>query len=117
MKTVLTKGGVVLYESCRVANTFVSRFLGLMGKSSVPEDEALVFPKCNSIHTFFMKIPIDVIFVSKTGKVIKVFPELNPWRLLLPIKGAAHAIELTSRGADRKNIQIGDQLNCPGVFE
>ena len=117
MKTVLTKGGVVLYESCRVANTFFSRFLGLMGQSSVPEDEALVFPKCNSVHTFFMKIPIDVIFVSKTGKVIKVFSELHPWRLLLPIKGAAHAIELMSRGADKKNIRVGDQLICPGVFE
>ncbi|NBX77292.1 MAG: DUF192 domain-containing protein [Proteobacteria bacterium] len=88
-----------------------------MGKSSVPENEALVFPKCNSIHTFFMKIPIDVIFVSETGKVIKVFPELRPWRLLLPVKGGAHTIEITSRGASKKNIQIGDQLICPGVFE
>lgn len=117
MKTVLKKGGVVLYESCRVANTFFSRFLGLMGKSIVPENEAIVFPRCNSIHTFFMRIPIDVIFVSETGKVVKVFPQLRPWKLLLPVKGGVHAIEIASQGADQKKINIGDQLHCPGVFE
>ncbi|MFM8269969.1 MAG: DUF192 domain-containing protein [Pseudomonadota bacterium] len=117
MKTVLTKGGVVLYESCRVANNFFSRFLGLMGKAQVLENEAIVFPKCNSIHTFFMRVPIDVIFVSETGKVVKVFSGLVPWRLLLPMKGVAHTIEIASLGADRKNIKPGDQLSCPGVFE
>jgi len=117
VKTVLKKGGVVLYESCKVANTFISRFWGLMGKTSVPDDEALVFPRCNSIHTFFMRTAIDVIFVSETGKVVKVFPELRPWKLLLPVKGVAHTIEISSCGAHKKNIQIGDQLICPGVFE
>lgn len=117
MKTVLTKGDEILYGNCKVANTFLSRFFGLMGKVNVPENEAVVFPKCNSIHTFFMRIPIDIIFVSRTGVVVKVCPELRPWRLLFPVKGVAHTIEISSRGAEKKKIQIGDQLSCPGVFE
>lgn len=117
MQTILKKGGAIIFENCQVANTFLTRLIGLMGKSIVQENQAVVFPKCNSIHTFFMRIPIDVIFVSKTGKVVRVVPELKPWKLLMPIKGAAHSIEVASQGALRKNIKIGDQLTCPGVFE
>ncbi|NBT58960.1 DUF192 domain-containing protein [bacterium] len=116
MKTILKKGETVLYGNCKVANTFFSRFIGLMGKSFVADDNAIIFPRCNSIHTFFMRIPIDIIFVSESGKVVRVFSQFRPWKLLLPVKGAVHSIEVSSQGADRNGIRIGDQLTCPGVF-
>lgn len=117
MRTILRKENEVLVEQCLVARKFFTRFFGLMGKTHLPANQAIVFPKCNSIHTFFMRMPIDVVFVSATGEVVRVLNSLSPWKLLLPIKGAVHTIELGSNQATEKNIRQGDRLICPGVFE
>ena len=116
MWTEIKKGESVLVERCKVAKTFGSRFLGLMGRKSIPEDEAIVFPRCSSIHTFFMRIPIDVVFVSKEGQVVRVLSKLKPWKMLAPVRGASHVIEMGASLAVKNNIRIGDNLNCPGVF-
>ena len=116
MWTKLVKEGAILFERCRVAQTFISRFLGLMGKKHLPENEAIVFPNCSSIHTFFMRMPIDVVYVSAHGQVVKILLGLKPWRMLLPVKQAVHVIEMSARMTERKNICVGDSLNCPGVF-
>ncbi|NBX93179.1 MAG: DUF192 domain-containing protein [Proteobacteria bacterium] len=112
----LKRGGLILFNHCKVAQSFFDRFLGLMGKKSIPETEALIFPKCSSIHTFFMRMNIDVVFVSETGEVIRVFQNLAPWRMILPVRGARHAIEMGSQLASEKKIQEGDRLSCAGVF-
>lgn len=117
MTTILRKENEVLVEQCVVARNFFTRFLGLMGRTHLPANEAIIFPKCNSIHTFFMRMPIDVVFVSATGEVVRVLNSLSPWRLLLPIKGAVHTIELGPDQANQKKIRQGDRLICPGVFE
>lgn len=116
MWTKLKKGESVLADRCKVAKTFGSRFLGLMGRKNIPENEAIVFPKCSSIHTFFMRIPIDVVFVSKDGKVVRILSELKPWKMLAPVRGASHVIEMGAFSVEKKNIKLGDNLNCPGVF-
>jgi len=116
MWTQLQKGELILFDRCKVAQTFFSRFLGLMGKNKLPENEAVVFPRCNSIHTFFMRMPIDVVYVSTQGEVVRVLSALKPWRMLIPVKGAAHVIEMSAQMARKKNIAKGDSLSCPGVF-
>jgi len=116
MWTQLAKGELILFERCLVAQTFFSRFLGLMGRKHLPENEAILFPKCSSIHTFFMRMSIDVVYVSSQGKVVKILSGLKPWRMLIPVSEAVHVIEMSSQMARHKNIEIGDKLNCPGVF-
>lgn len=116
MWTQIVKGESILFERCKVARSFFSRFLGLMGKKNLPENEAVVFPKCRSIHTFFMRMPIDVVYVSREGKVVRVLSELKPWRMLVPVIEACHVIEMSSQMAQKKNILVGDSLICPGVF-
>lgn len=90
--------------------------MGLMGRKHLSDEEAIVFPKCNSIHTFFMRIPIDVLFVSESGEVVRRLEALKPWKLVLPVKGAVHTIELGAKTAERKEIRVGDKLSCSGVF-
>ncbi len=112
----LKKGESILIASCKLAETFFPRFMGLMGKKHLPEDEAVAFPKCNSIHTFFMRMPIDVVFVSNEGKVVQVFSSLKPWRLLFPQKGAKHVVEFAANRARTLGIELGDTLSLEGVF-
>ncbi len=117
MKVVaLKKQNKVLIDSCGVATDFFSRFMGLMGKSSLSENEALCFPNCNSIHTFFMRIPIDVLFLSREGRVVEILGSLSPWKMLLPRRGVKHTLEMKAGRAQGLGIQVGDQLECEGAW-
>jgi uncharacterized membrane protein (UPF0127 family) len=112
----MIKDGRTLIPTCRVATDFFSRFMGLMGRSSIGADEALVFPRCNSIHTFFMRFPIDVVMVDAQGKVVDVIAHLGPWRMLLPRWNAKHVIELRADRSRELGIVPGTQLEFQGVW-
>ena len=113
----LKVGDQVVVAKCYVARDFFSRFMGLMGRKSLPADEAIVFPKCNSIHTFFMRMPIDVLLVSDRGEVIEVKESLAPWRMLFPRKGVRHVVELPSKRAKELGLRAGARLTLAGVWE
>ena len=106
----------VIIPKCWVARSYFERFLGLMGKKGIPGDEALLFPRCNSIHTFFMRFPIDVIMVSGEGRVVEVCESMGPWRMQLPRFKAKHVIEMKAGLARELGISAGTQLHCEGVL-
>jgi len=112
-QTVLKKEEQVLVPTVYVARSFFSRFLGLMGRKSIPSEEALLFPRCNSIHTFFMRFPIDVIFVSKDGTVVDVIEKMKAWRMCLPRGKASHTLEMRGDRARELGIVPGVRLNLP----
>ncbi len=69
----------ILGVKARVACTFFERARGLIGTHDLPRGEGLYIPKCNAIHTFFMRYPIDVTFLDKENKVIKIVRGVRPW--------------------------------------
>ena len=66
-----------------VASRFFQRAKGLIGRSSLPPGEGLLIERCNAIHTFFMKFPIDAIFLDRRGRVVKTVRNIRPWRFLV----------------------------------
>lgn len=97
----------------RVADTFLSRFLGLMGR--VPRrDTALMLQPCRWVHTFFMLVPIDVVFLDKEGRVIKVCRNLKPFRAAGPVKKAWAVLEMAQGEAERRGIEEGGRLEFGG---
>lgn len=100
-----------LIPRLEVADTFKSRGVGLLGRTGLASEEALWIHHCNSIHTFFMKFSIDCVFVDRNLKVKKVYHDVRPWRLVLPVLGASSVIEMASGVAERLNINVGDQLH------
>ncbi len=70
---------------------FWKNFIGLMGKKNINYGIKL---RCNGIHTFFMKIPIDVVLTDKDNNVIKVYYNVVPNRIILPKKGVYYTYEL-----------------------
>jgi uncharacterized membrane protein (UPF0127 family) len=70
----------LLADRAERAASFMDRFVGLMGRRSLAFGEGLHILPCNSIHTFFMRIPIDVAFLDPEGRVVKQFSALPPWR-------------------------------------
>jgi uncharacterized membrane protein (UPF0127 family) len=107
--TNVTKGKL-LADKAGEARSFGSRFLGLMGRKDLPFGDGLHIVPCNSIHTFFMKIPIDAVFLDKENKVVKVLHAMVPWRLSSLYFGAHSVLELPSGTSAASGTAEGDQL-------
>jgi hypothetical protein len=86
-----------------------SRRRGLLGRTAFAEGAALIIAPCNSIHTFFMRMAIDVVFVSRGGEVLKTYSDLPAWRIAFALRAFA-AIELPSGTVERSDTRRGDQL-------
>ncbi len=87
------------------ASGFLKRFKGFMFKLNVI-DYGLVFKNCNGIHTFFMFQSIDVVITDINHKIIAIFPNLKPWRIIWPRKNAYYVYELPLNSVS--NLTIGD---------
>jgi uncharacterized protein len=93
------------------ANSMWSRMRGLLGRTSLPDDAAMYFDMCTSIHTFFMKFTIDVVFVDKNSRVVKTFAKVKPGRLIWPILTARAVYEFSEGTIARTKIEVGDELH------
>lgn len=94
-----------------VASTPFKRMKGLLGRKSLGEKEALIIKPCNSIHTFFMRFPIDVLFVDKDNKVIKAISNIKPFRISGVYFGAAFVVELSAGTIKRTHTAESDFLS------
>ncbi len=99
-----------LVEKLLVANNFRSRAQGLIGRKRIPDDEGVWFPKSNWIHTCFMSMPIDVIYLDKQMTVQKLQPHLKPWRFPAPVFKANSVLEVAAGFIEKNNVKIGDKL-------
>lgn len=66
-----------------VADNFFKRSKGLIGRCGLAADEGLLIPKCNAIHTFFMRFAIDATFLDSHDNVVKVVRNIKPWRFFI----------------------------------
>jgi uncharacterized protein len=102
--------GSVACEHCTVAHRMWPRMVGLLGKRGLDSGEGLLIRPAPSIHTFFMRFPIDVVFLSRQGEVLKVAERVRPWRA----RSCRHSyavLELAAGEAGRRGIAVGDRLD------
>lgn len=102
--------GVELASRVVQAADYESRSRGLLGRGSMEPDEGLWIVPCPMIHTFFMRFPIDVLFLDKNLKVVRVIESLRPWRLSPWVWRARSVLELAG-GALRGRAAAGDELS------
>ena len=80
--------------------------MGLMFQEEIKE--IICFPKCNSVHTFFMKVPIDVFMLDEKFKILKISKSVKPYRIVLPKKDVYYVVETP---IDHFNYKIGDKFD------
>ena len=97
----------------KVAGDPGQRMKGLLGVEQFPQGQALVITHCQSIHMFFMRFPIDVIFCDRQNKVVGLCQEINPFCLSPIFFKASYAIELPSGTIALSKTQPGDQIQLP----
>jgi uncharacterized protein len=92
-----------------IAGDSASRRKGLLGRPGLDADTALIIAPCGSIHTWFMQFAIDVVFVTREGRVVKTRAAVGPWRLS-GAWGAFSVVELAAGALRRSGTEPGDHL-------
>ena len=85
---------------------------GLLGRRSLPDHEGLLLRPAGSIHTAFMRFPIDAVFVDGGGRVLRVMEAMPPWRTAAA-RGAKAVLELPAGAALAAGLSPGDRLLLP----
>ena len=103
------QSGKILGGQIEWAKNPWERMKGLLGKDRLTRGSGLLITPCNSIHTFFMRFSIGVIFLDKKFNVVKVFPRIVPWRVTRIYFKAYQTLELPV-DVDIRGISAGDTL-------
>ncbi len=108
-RLVNASSGAVLATRLEPAFDSTSRRRGLLGRDGLDPRAAILIAPCNSVHTFFMRFTIDVVFAARDGRVLKVCRQLKPSRIAASLRAHA-AIEFDSRGGAADSLKPGDVL-------
>ena len=103
--------GAAVCERCVVADRMLPRMKGLLGRRELPPGEGMLIEPAPSIHTFFMRFPIDAVFLSRDNEVLKVSPRVKPWRTR-SCRRAFAVLELAAGEAERRGIARGQRLRA-----
>ncbi len=98
----------VLSRDAGLAKSFLARMKGLLGGKELKEGQALILKPCNSVHTLFMRFPIEAVFVDKDNKIIAARQNLRPWRITPVYFAAALAIEFPAGVIKLTQTAAGD---------
>jgi len=100
----------LLADRAAQANTFWTRFRGLLGRDRLESGEGLVIEPCNSVHMFGMRFALDVLHLDKNGTIVRILPELRPGRVG-PLVWRSHTVvELPAGTVEASGTQLGDQI-------
>jgi len=101
--------GLPVVDRLEIAKTPWARVKGLLGRDGLQAGHGLLIEDCSSIHTWFMRFAIDVVYLDDTLRVRKIVPDLHPWRLSAS-RDARHVLELPAGALLERPVGIGDIL-------
>lgn len=93
-----------------IADSFFTRLAGLMFRRKLPAATGLLLAPCNSVHMCFMRFAIDVIYLDKDYKILKVVKNLRPWIGLSMCTKAYATLEMSAGEAERCGLEVGKKL-------
>lgn len=97
-------------ENALMADTFLKRLKGLLGRKYLNDKESMVIHPCSGIHTFFMKFNIDLVFLDGEKNIIKKIEDIAPNKVVKNVKNARYVIEMDSKNSNIGEYVIGDTL-------
>ena len=101
--------GRTVCERCTDADGPLSRLRGLLGRATMGRDEGVLLRPASSVHTAFMRFPIDAVFLDRELRVIRIAADLKPWRAA-GCRGARAVLELSSGESERRGVRPGDRV-------
>lgn len=110
MKIINKTKNTVLASEVIIADSLLKRMKGLLGRKEFKEGQAIILAPCNGIHTFFMRFPIDVLFVDRENMIIALRQAIKPFRLSAFYRQAKFVIELAAGSLIASGSTKGDIL-------
>lgn len=104
----------IIAQEVKQASSFYDRLIGLMFKNEMQGYDGLLLEPCKSIHNFFVRFSIDVLFLDKNNKIVAIIHSFKPWRITKFYFKAQKVLELKS-GTLFKEIKVGDQIEVQSV--
>ena len=108
-------GGRVVVPRLWRAEGFAGRALGLMGRRDLPVGEALRLAPCGAIHTGFLRFPIDALFLSRDGVIVRFARGIRPWRGCAGGRGAVAVVEARAGWIDPAAVPVGARVRIVPV--
>ncbi len=107
----ITHNGAVIVEKAERASSLVDRLRGLLGRSTLGPNSALLIERCGSVHTVGMRFAIDLVFVDREWHVVRILQQVRPGRLMV-FGGwrAARVLESEAGCLDLREMRVGDRL-------
>ena len=93
-----------------IADTFFTRFAGLMLRKKLTQSTGLLLAPCNSVHMCFMRFAIDVVYLDKEDIIVKIIKNLKPWIGLSLCTKAYATLEMNAGEAERCGLTVGKKL-------
>ena len=115
MRLINQTQNTVLAENIFIADTTFKRIKGLLGKKEFLPGQALILEPCNAVHTFFMRFPIDLLFVDNNYRIIKAMPGLVPNRISRIYWESNRVIELPCGIIKLTKTHVKDQLQLDKI--
>ena len=110
MKILNVSNKTLICPNASLADTPFSRIVGLLKHKSLSPDQGMVITHCRSIHMFFMRFSIDVIFIDKNNRIVGLVKAIRPFRMSPYFFKASSAIELPVGTIEKTKTSIGDQI-------
>ncbi|MFH1622296.1 MAG: DUF192 domain-containing protein [Candidatus Omnitrophota bacterium] len=109
-KIVNKTKNIILAEKTEIADTPLKRMKGLLGKNNLNQGEGLIIKPCSSIHTFFMRFSIDVVFLDDYNEVTALTESLPPFRFFGSFLKGKIVLELPQGTIARTKTSINDKI-------
>ncbi len=97
-------------DQIAVADSSYTRFLGLMGRRSLEPGHGMLIQPSSGVHTFWMRIPIDLVALDAKQRILKLERAVKPWRIGALSRQTKSVLELPSGQIDRCHLAVGDSL-------
>src|SRR4029078_10025622 len=107
--TLRREDGMIICENVRVADTLRRRMWGLLGRKNLPSNEGILLRPAWSIHTAFMRFPIDVVFIDPEQIVLRIEPELRSSKTA-SCRGALEVVELAAGECAQRGLEAGERV-------
>jgi len=113
----LRKHGTVIIPIVEPALSFRRRLLGLLGRKALGPAHALYLKPCRAVHTCFMRFRLDLVFLDRDGKIIRIARSVPPWRLVNGGREARSVLELQAGCLPEDALSVGDAVELTAASD
>ena len=104
----MIKNGKIIADDLEMKNSFMGRLIGLLNRKGLKEGQGIILKPCSQVHTCFMRFAIDVVFISKDFKVLKIIKNMRAWHFSPIVLKSLYTLEVAAGGI--KDLSEGDQV-------